>query len=48
VARVARAGLDRSVERRGIAIVPAGGLTARLFGLAGVCLYRPISPRIAA
>jgi hypothetical protein len=41
------AGLDRSVERRGIAIVPAGRLTARLFDLAGVCLYRPISRRIA-
>jgi hypothetical protein len=41
------AGLDRSTERRGMAVVPAGGLTARLFGLAGVGLYRPISPRLA-
>jgi hypothetical protein len=42
------AGLDRSTGRRGIAVVPAGALTARLLGVPGVCLYRPISPRIAA
>jgi len=42
------AGLDRSAERRGIAVVPAGRLTATLFGLAGVRIFRPISPRIAA
>lgn len=41
-------GLDRSAERRGIAIVPAGRLTAGLFGLAGVRIFKPISPRIAA
>lgn len=41
-------GLDRSTERRGIAIVPAGALTAGLFGLAGVRIFKPISPRIAA
>jgi len=41
-------GLDRSVERRGIAVVPAGGLSAALFGLAGVRIFKPISPRIAA
>ena len=42
------AGLDRSAERRGIAVVPAGRLTARLFGLPAVCIFRPISPRITA
>jgi hypothetical protein len=42
------AGLDRSAGRCGIAIVPAGGLTAGLFGLAGLRIFRPISPRIAA
>jgi hypothetical protein len=42
------AGLDRSAQRCGIAVVPAGGLTARLFGLPAVRIFRPISPRIAA
>lgn len=42
------AGLDRTAGRRGIAIVPPGRLTARLFGLAGVRIFKPISPRIAA
>jgi hypothetical protein len=42
------AGLDRSAARCGIAVVPAGGLAARLFGLPAVRLYRPIPPRIAA
>jgi hypothetical protein len=42
------AGLDRSAGRRGIAVVPAGRLTARLFGLAGVRIFKPVSPRIAA
>jgi len=41
------AGLDRSAARRGIAIVPAGRLTAGLFGLDGVRIFKPISPRIA-
>lgn len=41
-------GLDRSAGRRGIAILPPGRLTAGLFGLAGVTLFRPISPRIPA
>ena len=40
-------GLDRSAGRRGIAITPAGRLTAALFGLAGVRIFKPISPRIA-
>jgi hypothetical protein len=41
-------GLDRSAGRRGIAVLPAGRLTAHLFGLAGVRIFKPISPRIAA
>jgi hypothetical protein len=41
-------GLDRSAERRGIAIVPPSKLTAGLFALAGVRLFKPISPRIVA
>ena len=40
-------GLDRSAGRRGIAIAPPGRLTAGLFGLAGVRIFKPISPRIA-
>jgi hypothetical protein len=41
-------GLDRSAGRRGFAILPPGHLAAGLFGLEGVSLYRPITPRIAA
>jgi hypothetical protein len=41
------AGLDRTAGRRGIAIVPPGRLTARLFDLTGVRIFKPISPRIA-
>jgi hypothetical protein len=40
-------GLDRSAARRGIAVVPGGRLTATLFGLAGVRIFQPITPRIA-
>jgi hypothetical protein len=46
VTRLVSVGLDRSSEARGIAIVPAGRLTAGLFGLAGVRIFKPISPRI--
>ena len=41
-------GLDRSKPRRGIAVLAAGTLGARHFGHAGVTIYRPITPRIAA
>jgi hypothetical protein len=41
-------GLDRSAGRCGIAVVPAGGLTASFFGHAGVRILRPITPRIGA
>ncbi len=41
------AGLDRTAGRRGLAIVPPGRLTAGLFDLPGVRIFKPISPRIA-
>ena len=46
VTRLASIGLDRSSQRRGIAIIPRGRLTAGLFDLAGVRIFQPISPRI--
>jgi len=46
VTRLVSVGLDRSSRARGIAIVPAGRLTAGLLGLAGVRIFKPISPRI--
>jgi hypothetical protein len=39
-------GLDRTAQRRGIAILPAGNLAASLFDLPGVRIFRPISPRM--
>lgn len=47
VIRLTSAGLDRSSAGRGIAVVPTGGLTAGLFDLPGVRIFKPISPRIA-
>jgi hypothetical protein len=47
VMRLASVGLDRSSQSRGIAIIPAGRLTAGMFDLAGVRIFKPISPRIA-
>jgi hypothetical protein len=41
-------GLDRSKPRRGIAVLAAGALGAHHFGHAGLTIYRPITPRIAA
>jgi len=46
VTRLMSVGLDRSSRSRGIAVIPAGRLTAGLFGLAGVRIFKPISPRI--
>ena len=40
-------GLDRTTERRGIAVLPHGRLTASLFDVPGVRIFRPITPRIA-
>jgi hypothetical protein len=45
--RLKSAGLDRTSAGRGIAIVSAGRLTAGLFDLPGVRIFKPISPRIA-
>jgi len=44
--RLVSVGLDRSSQSRGIAVIPAGRLTAGLFGLAGVRIFKPISPRM--
>jgi hypothetical protein len=41
-------GLDRTAERRGIAVLPPGRLTAAHFGHAGLRIYKPITPRISA
>jgi hypothetical protein len=46
VTRLASVGLDRSSRSRGIGIIPAGRLTAELFGIPGVRIFKPISPRI--
>jgi hypothetical protein len=40
------AGLDKTAERRGFAIVPDGRLTARMFDVAGVRVFKPITPQI--
>jgi hypothetical protein len=44
--RLEPVGLDRTSKGLGLAIIPAGRLTAGLFDLAGVRLFKPISPRI--
>jgi hypothetical protein len=44
--RLVSIGLDQSSSSRGIAIIPAGRLTAGLFDLPGVRIFKPISPRI--
>jgi hypothetical protein len=41
-------GLDRSAARRGIDVLAPGRLTAGHFGHAGVGIFKPITPRIAA
>jgi hypothetical protein len=39
-------GLDRTTGGRGIAIIPAGKLTANLFHIPNVRVYKPITPRV--
>jgi hypothetical protein len=39
-------GLDRSSARRSIAVVPAGGLTAAMFDMPEVRIFKPITPKI--
>jgi len=41
-------GLDKTSERRGIAVVQPGKLTAAVFALPGVRIFKPITPRITA
>lgn len=41
-------GLDRSCARRTMAIVPPGRLTARMFALDGVRVFKPITPQVRA
>jgi hypothetical protein len=47
VTRLESAGLDRTSKGRGIAVVAAGRLTAGLFDLSGVRVFKPITPRIS-
>jgi hypothetical protein len=44
--RLTCVGLDRSSERRSIVLVPAGGLTASMFGMPGVRVLKPITPKM--
>ena len=42
------AGLDKTVARRSIAVLPPGKLVAQLFGRPNVRIFKPITPRISA
>lgn len=44
--RLNAVGLDRSSPRRSIAVVPAGGLTATMFAMPDVRIFKPITPKI--
>lgn len=44
--RLTGVGLDRSIKSRSIAVVPAGGLKAGMFGQDGLRVLKPITPRI--
>ncbi len=44
--RLTCVGLDRTSRQRSIAVVPAGGLTASAFGLPGVRVLKPITPKM--
>jgi hypothetical protein len=41
------AGLDRTARQRGFAVLPHGQLTAQHFGVPGLRVFKPITPRIA-
>lgn len=41
------AGLDKTSERRGIVVLNPGELRASMFGIDGVRIFKPITPRIA-
>ncbi|MFV0297668.1 MAG: hypothetical protein ACK5JT_16275 [Hyphomicrobiaceae bacterium] len=45
--RLTGVGLDRTSQRRSIAIVPASKLTAAMFDLPGVRVLKPITPKIS-
>jgi hypothetical protein len=40
------AGLDKTSQRRGIVVLNPGALRASMFGLDGVRIFKPITPRI--
>lgn len=40
------AGLDKTSQRRGIAVLNPGELRASMFGIDGVRIFKPITPRI--
>jgi hypothetical protein len=44
--RLTSVGLDRTSKGRSIAVVPAGALTATMFDLPGVRVFKPISPKM--
>lgn len=44
--RLTGIGLDRTSPRRSIVVVSAGGLTAGMFAMKGVRIFKPISPKI--
>lgn len=44
--RLTAVGLDKSSERRAFAVVPAGGLTAGMFGHEGVRIFKPFTPKL--
>ena len=44
--RLTCVGLDRSSQRRSIAIMHAGGLTACMLAMPGVRVLEPITPKI--
>ncbi|MFM9940878.1 MAG: hypothetical protein ACKVP7_15450 [Hyphomicrobiaceae bacterium] len=46
VIKLASAGLDKTSEKRSIAIVPEGRLTAHMLALPGVRVFKPITPQI--
>lgn len=44
--RLTAVGLDRSSPTRSMAVVPPGGLTAGMFDLPGLRIFKPITPKI--
>lgn len=46
--RLSSVGLDKTSAGRSIAVVPAGGLTAAMFDMPGLRIFKPITPRIGA